>query len=954
LVTHEELLQAVWPDVHVQPQTVKRHILDIRNALGDDPRNPVFIETLPRRGYQFIAPVSDAAGLKDSSAAAGVDDRRLPGREPTLAELREYLRRASGGQRQIVFVRGEPGIGKTALVDEFLRQATAHGRPIMVARGQCIEGYGGKEPYYPILQALGTLFGSSWGDYVIRILAEQAPTWLVQFPALVKRGQRESLGREIVGTTRERMLREVGEALETITADSALLLVLEDLQWVDPSTVDLISSVARGRTGAKLMVIGTYRPVDLVLSEHPLKAVKADLLVHHLCHEIALEPLRETAVTEFLAAGSSPPDLPKGLAGLLHQHTEGNPLFMVAALQLMTERKFITRENGRWRLLVPLEEIDLAVPENLRLMIEAQIERLDEKQQRLLEVASVAGALFSSIVSAEAANLDVETFQETCATVARSHHMIHAAVDEDLPDGRTSSRYEFTHALYRDVFYQRIAPGRRAKLHRRIGESLEAIFHDNLSEIAPELAHHFDNGSDWPRAIKYMRLNAETSARRFAQRETVEALQRALELLKISRDSVSAGSEIEVLGELGAVYAVSFQTLSHAVEVYDTLVSRASQEGLIDYELSALIDMIYPSSWICPQHAQETLHRALVLAEGQGEAFRRANGKAALLVQRMQAAPVASSDTESCRMALRDTRKSGNRLVLASLLANQAIRECDPLNCWAAVTFTSERGRCRFMYLLFGGDWNEALKELEAGIAAVSRNTTNDCGPTLRLCQAWVHLCAMDFAGVLAICKPMLESESTPLRGGAARRFCQVLAGSAEIALGHCDSALQLLLESKEEMDRQMLIWDWYWRMALQSALTEAWLKKGDLLKARAQADVFMNVTVAAQDPTWHALAWEVNTRVALAERNHKGAQDCNAKALAAIHGLDVPLAAWRVHATAAELYQATGNLRAAQRSQELSKAIIVKLANGLEEPLRQSFLSGTSASLRASSVRLG
>ena len=118
----------------------------------------------------------------------------------------------------------------------------------------------------------------------MQVLSAQAPTWLVQFPALVSNQQREMLQQEILGATRERMLREIGEALETITSDKPLLLVLEDLHWVDPSTVDLISTLARRRSPGKLMLIGTYRPV----LEHPLKTVKQDLLVHQLCREIAL------------------------------------------------------------------------------------------------------------------------------------------------------------------------------------------------------------------------------------------------------------------------------------------------------------------------------------------------------------------------------------------------------------------------------------------------------------------------------------------------------------------------------------------------------------------------------------------------------------------------------------------------------------------------------------------
>jgi len=201
LVTQEELLESVWRDTYVQPEVVKRHIFDLREALGDDPKIPSFLETVPRRGYKFIAEFREIE-REESRIPSGVT---LVGRDRALSELESCLNRAMGGQRQIVFVTGEAGIGKTALVDEFQRRA-AQAVPLRMTTGQCVEGYGGKEAYYPVLEAFGSLCRSSDGS-VLQILATEAPTWLVQFPALIRRHQRETLQREIMGATDQRMLR---------------------------------------------------------------------------------------------------------------------------------------------------------------------------------------------------------------------------------------------------------------------------------------------------------------------------------------------------------------------------------------------------------------------------------------------------------------------------------------------------------------------------------------------------------------------------------------------------------------------------------------------------------------------------------------------------------------------------------------------------------------------------
>src|SRR5258708_4047676 len=254
LVTQGELLEALWPATYVNPGVVRKYILEIRRALGDRLDALMFIETLPKRGYQFVAPVIDESAAGTLSAAGA---KRIVGREPALAELGGYLGKARRNERQVVFITGEAGIGKTALADEFERRARADAPGIRIAHGQCVEGYGGLEAYYPWLEAVGQLCRGPEGESVVRILANQAPTWLEQFPALVNREQPEMLERHVLGATRERMLREIGEALETITSEEPLLLVLANLHWADASTVDFISAMARRRARARLILIGT-------------------------------------------------------------------------------------------------------------------------------------------------------------------------------------------------------------------------------------------------------------------------------------------------------------------------------------------------------------------------------------------------------------------------------------------------------------------------------------------------------------------------------------------------------------------------------------------------------------------------------------------------------------------------------------------------------------------------
>ena len=554
LVTQDELLEALWPGIYVDRGVVRKYILEIRRALGDRPDALMFIETLPRRGYQFVAPVIDDESAAGTSSAAGAN--RILGREPQLAELRGYLNRAQCSERQIVFITGEPGIGKTALVDEFQRRAQVDAPGIRIACGQCVEGYGGTEPYYVVLEALGQLCRGSEGQSVVRILAQQAPTWLAQFPAFVNGNEREALQREILGGTRERMLREIGEAVETIAAEKPLMLVLANLHWAEPSTTDFISAMARRRAPAKFMLIGSYRPTDVRSEKHPLEAVKQDLLVHQLCHEIALQSLEEVDVAEYLGIELEGAAVPDGLAGLIYRRTEGNPLFMAAVLEHMQDRGLIAVDVGSWQIKTPLENVALEVPEDLRRMIELRIEGLSEEEQRALEAASLesVGRLRFAVASrAPLIDMEPAAFEDTCETLSRRHRIISPAGSVEFPDGTVSACYEFVHALYRQVCSQRIVPGRRAQLHRRLGEWAEANW-DRLDEAATVMAVHFEEAGDWLRAIKYLQLAAQTAGRRFEPQQAADILAHALNLVKKLPEAEGAEYQITILEELARIY----------------------------------------------------------------------------------------------------------------------------------------------------------------------------------------------------------------------------------------------------------------------------------------------------------------------------------------------------------------------------------------------------------------
>ena len=531
LVTKQQLLEAVWPGTFVTDAVLKDSIRQLRDALGDDADSPRFIETAHRRGYRFIGRISEEAAVNQSHAEAstavdndaGTRSAGVLGREGELASMSRWLERARQGDRQVVFVTGEPGIGKTTLVTAVRDEAAARG--FSMAWGQCLEQYGAGEAYLPVLDGLSRLGRTSNGALLAQLLHEHAPTWLLELPSLLPAGEREALRQQVPGTTRERMLRELAGAIEAITVEVPLMIVLEDLHWSDYSTLDLISYLARRRDRARLIVVGTYRPVDVILGEHPLKAVKRELQAHGLCRELPLEYLTEAAVEQYLAATLPGHQFPKWLARLVHRRTEGNPLFMVNLVEYLIAEHIIVRRGEEWILHGGVADVESGIPESVRQLIERQIDRLTADERRVLEGASVVGMECSSVAIGAGLEEPTDWVDEHCEALVRRHQFLTPPRLVELPDGTITPRYKFGHILYLEVPYRLLPAMRRAQIHRRIGHSGEAIYGSRVGDIAAELAMHFEQGNDPPRAVRYLLMAAENARHRSAHYE-VEALAR--------------------------------------------------------------------------------------------------------------------------------------------------------------------------------------------------------------------------------------------------------------------------------------------------------------------------------------------------------------------------------------------------------------------------------------------
>ena len=521
LVTKDALLDAVWGHRFVSDSVLKTAISDLRKVLGDDPRHPRFIETVSRRGYRFIASPSSALSMQPASpTVTAADTPPSPpfiGRTDEASRLQRAWEQADGGQRAVVWLAGEPGIGKTTLIEHFL--ASLGG--IACARGHCVEHYGAGEPYLPVLEALADLCRSD--PTLPALMRAVAPTWLLQLPWLSTTQEKDALRRELAGVGPDRMLREMGELLDRYTEQRPLMLVTEDLQWSDRATVQLINYVARRRGRTRLMWLSSFRLAEVVALDHPLSSLRHELRLQRLCEEVVLDPFSETEVADYVALRSTSLARDEAFVRALHERTDGVPLFVSS----ITSEVMDPKDD---KATIEARLADLAVPENLAAIIDHYIAKLGPEQRTLLSAAAVCGVEFRIETVSLALELDFASVAHTCEELISEQVWLVRSRATEIEE-TLEPPHSFRHALFRQVLYDRTPRSLRTQLHRQVGAALERERTIGVPVAASELAMHFDRARQPMIALRYYAEAAEAALLHFSPDLCIGLTKRALVLL---------------------------------------------------------------------------------------------------------------------------------------------------------------------------------------------------------------------------------------------------------------------------------------------------------------------------------------------------------------------------------------------------------------------------------------
>lgn len=576
LVAKDTLLDEVWPGQEVSEGVVKTAVNQLRAALQDNPAQPRYVETVQRRGYRFIAAFqpADAASMPTTSPVqhapvpAWVDaPANVPiGRTPAVETLRAAWARAVAAERQLVFVVGEAGVGKTTLIDHVARSA---GAP-RVLRGQCVEQGGQDAPYMPVLEALNGLCRGA--PEVLPLLRHVAPTWLAQMPWYLDAAERAALLLEIHGVGPGRMLREFGTLLDQLAQRHPLLWILEDLQWSDQPTLLLLEHLASHRQPARWLLVASLRPDDGQGRASAAADLHVRLRLRALAGSLPLEPFTPAQVADYMAQRYPQAALPRGAAQHLHAQTGGLPLYLATWLDA-AERQH-PPVQGR----PPVEALvdpPSQLTQTLAHLIERQWDLIAPEDQVLLEAAAVLGVEFWS--------------QPLAAMLERSRLSVRAQVDrlalqgfwlvplelEQLSDGSFDARHAFRHALHRHVLYHRLGSAARAELHRRAAVALQTAAPLGLSVSAAEMVEHHERSLDLAAAVRSSVAAVRLALARFVPQEAVRLAQRALALLERCRDidmRERDALELALQAEQGVAFA---QYLGFAAPEREAALERA-------------------------------------------------------------------------------------------------------------------------------------------------------------------------------------------------------------------------------------------------------------------------------------------------------------------------------------------------------------------------------------------
>ncbi len=493
LISQDEILDQVWPNRFVQPEIVKTYIRTLRRLLEDDVRRPRFIETRPRSGYRFVGDLPD----RQIRVADGLPSR-LMGRDQESAVLDAAFGDAEAGQRGCVIISGDAGLGKSVLLDSFI--GAARRRPgVLTAIAYGAPARGTPEPLSLAIALLQNLAQQIDMETLAPALATHAPSWcyylgLKRSPAPA--GKRPSWWPQA-------MVREACALLEHLAGTTTIVLVLDDLHWADPATIDLLVCLAQRRYSVRLLTLATFRQGDQA-GICPVRTALDGVLQQSRAKEITLLPF----------AVDTDPSLtvPGQCADLSMIMTDrGSIMRLAAASECQRGSDAETRNEGA-------DEFKRSIEAAAPMILSA------------LEAGSIAGPRFCAWAVARILGKDLAGVEDLLSHLAASQRYLLRDGSYTLPDGKRTPIYRFRHPAAYMALLDRQLPAQRRQRFRLLGEVIISFWGDKVKTVADDVSRCFRYAGHWPGVIVFNKLAATSAAEQDRPSDAVRLLTEALDL----------------------------------------------------------------------------------------------------------------------------------------------------------------------------------------------------------------------------------------------------------------------------------------------------------------------------------------------------------------------------------------------------------------------------------------
>ena len=465
------------------------------------------------------------------------------GRNEEFNKLKELLERAINGKGQFVFIEGEAGIGKTRLVNELKEYAETRG--VKFLTGKCLY-HEGSDPYLPFIEALREHLSinnekvneemSAPIGFIGQIVHTSVMETSIPLPVgLIKSGiSDETTKREVdLRKERDRMFEVALQLITRISQETPLILFIDDLQWADVASLQLLYYLGRNIKESRTFIVCTYRPEDLAENQgkaHPLTDIIKRMSREGLYAKVTLRRLSQKDSSIMIASLLNAEKIPDVLVKLVYERTDGNPFFIEEVLKSLIEDGIIDPNDKAWYYRMDLSKLTL--PATIKDIVTRRVDRLSEDAEKVLEVAATIGREFSYDILSNVIEGDEESLLDAIDELIESRLII-----EESSEIR--EEYRFDHPTVREVVYNSLSRGKKRLLHKKVALALELVSKGKESEKVYNLAYHFYNANEYEKALLYAQKAGERAIESYAPEDALRYFKMALDSIQKMQDTES-------------------------------------------------------------------------------------------------------------------------------------------------------------------------------------------------------------------------------------------------------------------------------------------------------------------------------------------------------------------------------------------------------------------------------